>query len=311
MIQHRLPRQMTPPSRSSSSSRVSAVKRYMLRRSCWLGTLCGVVVVVMIIGIVFTAHQYYHDMGGQGWLKTRTQHRNGIPTSKAQVYLPMRQVQILRQPSVWERQSGDNVPYYTCGDQQNSCESFHQPVSLNMAHGFTFNSQAQNICCPVAMTCYVASFTPSGIYCCNSTASEYACQASESNPPKCMDSLVECSLQTGGGCCPSALECSPNGCVHVNNASTIIPSSTSPSSSSENIQTTSVPPSLTSNSLGTPITVTSTVFQAPRATVTLAKEGEILDARVGAGGSSIVLSLWIPYFAALFICCLAVLMGRL
>ncbi|KUJ18368.1 uncharacterized protein LY89DRAFT_781430 [Mollisia scopiformis] len=251
----------------------------------------------MVIGIVFTAHQYYHDFGGQGWLKARTDEQNGKTSDDpVQLYLPIRQIQVFKNPAVWERQAGDNVPFYTCGDQQNSCESFKQP----------------NICCPVGMTCYAATFTPSGIYCCNSTDSDYNCEASESDPPKCMASLVECSPETGGGCCPSTLECSPNGCVHVNNASTISPPSTVPATSSpSNSQGTQAAPAMTSNSLGTPITVTSTIFQAPQATVTLAKEGEILAARVGAGGSSIVLSFWIPYAATMLIGCIAVLMGRL
>lgn len=129
MIRHRLPRQTTP-SRSSSSSRLSELKEYMLRRGCWLGTLCVVVIVVMTIGVVFTAHQYYHDFGGQGWLKSRTQHREGNSNDKAQLYLPMRQIQMFRKPAFWERQEGDDIPFYTCGDQRNSCASFNQPVSL-------------------------------------------------------------------------------------------------------------------------------------------------------------------------------------
>jgi hypothetical protein len=138
MIRHRLPRQTTP-SRSSSSSRLSELKEYMLRRGCWLGTLCVVVIVVMTIGVVFTAHQYYHDFGGQGWLKSRTQHREGNTTDKAQLYLPMRQIQMFRKPAFWERQEGDDIPFYTCGDQRNSCASFNQPVSLlllyRLGHG--------------------------------------------------------------------------------------------------------------------------------------------------------------------------------
>ena len=156
------------------------------------------------------------------------------------------------------------------------------------------------------MTCYAATFTPSGIYCCNSTESPYNCEATVSNPPKCMVSLIECSEQAGGGCCPSALECSPNGCIHVNNAS-IISSATSSSGSSEGFHT----PATASNSLGIPITVTTTIFQAPAATETVVKEGEIAQIDVGAGSVSIMVNLWIPYTTALFICCLAVVMVRM
>ncbi|KAE8445668.1 hypothetical protein EG329_012965 [Mollisiaceae sp. DMI_Dod_QoI] len=250
----------------------------------------------MVIGLAFTAHQYYHDFGGQGWLKARTQHREGNSANIAQVYLPLRQIQRFKESSINERQVGKNVPYYTCGDQQNSCESFSQP----------------DICCPVQMACFAASFTVSGIYCCNATDSEFKCQATKAHPPQCMASLVECSSETGGGCCPSALECSPNGCVHVNNASIISsPTTIWPPSSSDSSQSTQVPASVTSNSLGIPITVTSTIFQAPAATVTLAKEGEIAQAGVGAGSYSMIGNLWVPYSSVLFIVCIAIVMGRL
>ena len=129
MIRHRLPRQTTP-SRYSSSSRLSVLKEYILRRGCWLGALCVVVIIVMTIGVVFTAHQYYHDFGGQGWLKSRIQNREGNATDETQLYLPMRQIQMLGKPSFWERQEGDDIPFFECGDQQNSCKSFGQPVSL-------------------------------------------------------------------------------------------------------------------------------------------------------------------------------------
>jgi len=300
MIHHRLPQQQTMSSRSSSSSRLSAIKNYMLRRRCWLGTLCAIVVTVMIVGIAFSAHQYFHDMGGQGWLKTRSQNLPKRLSVNAQLFLPTRPIQTFKKQSVLERQTGDDVPYYTCGDQTNSCESFGQP----------------DICCPVQMVCYEASFTVSGIYCCNSTDSVFQCQITKADPPKCMASLVECSSETGGGCCPSALECSPNGCVHVNNASMISSvstiASTSNSGTSQSSQSNTQPPtSASSNSLGTPITVTSTIIEAPEATVTLAKEGEIAQPRVGAGGDSIVVSFWSPYSTALFIVCIAGLMGRL
>lgn len=128
MIRHRLPPQTTP-SQSSSSSRLFRLKEYMLRRRCWLLALSVVVVIAMIVGIVFAAHQYYREFGGQGWLKTRTQHPDGPSIDTTQLYLPNRQIQMLKKPSFWERLAGDNIPYYTCGDQQNSCESLGQPVS--------------------------------------------------------------------------------------------------------------------------------------------------------------------------------------
>lgn len=101
----------------------------MRRRAFWLSLLSVTVIIAMTIGLVFTAHQYYHNMGGQGWLKARTQHRKGVVDRKAQLYLPMRQIQMFKEPNIRERQGGKNVPYYTCGDQQNSCETYNQPAS--------------------------------------------------------------------------------------------------------------------------------------------------------------------------------------
>ncbi|KAF8858914.1 hypothetical protein BDZ45DRAFT_590465 [Acephala macrosclerotiorum] len=302
MIRHHRLSPQTISSQPSSSSRLSDFKEIVSRRRTryWLGGLAIVVIIAMVIGLIFTAHQYYHDFGGQGWLKARTQQRDRNSTDMPQLYLPLRPIQIFREQSLSERQAGNpyyaNVPFFTCGDQENSCQAFGQPA----------------ICCPVEMTCYSASFTNSGIYCCNSTNSLFECEVTKAHPPQCMASLVECSKETGGGCCPSTLECTPNGCVHVNNASITSTSSTSSASpSSDSSQSTYVPASTTSNSLGTPITVTSTIFEAPAATVTLAKEGEIAPAGVGAGGDSIVVNLGVPYFVALAIVCVAGIMATL
>ena len=43
--------------------------------------------------------------------------------SVADLYQPLRNVE----SRIWSR--GKNVPYYTCGDQQQSCEQYDQPVS--------------------------------------------------------------------------------------------------------------------------------------------------------------------------------------
>lgn len=126
MIRHRLPKQTTS-SQASSSSRLSDFKNYVSRRRCCLGSLCVLVIAGMIIGIMFAAHKAYHDFGGQGWLKARTQ--NHDVADNTQLYLPMRPIQIFKKRSFWERTMRGDVPYYTCGDQQNSCESFGQPVS--------------------------------------------------------------------------------------------------------------------------------------------------------------------------------------
>lgn len=318
MIQHRRLPPQTTSSQSSSSSRLSDFKDHVSRRRTryWLGALAIAVIIAMVIGLIFTAHQYYHDFGGQGWLKTRMQHEDQNTTGPAQLYLPMRQIQVFKEQPLSERQAANpyyaNVPFFTCGDQQNSCQAYGQPVSYCSSFSCTLLTCSQAICCPVDMTCYAASFTNSGIYCRNSTNSEFECELTKAHPPQCMASLVECSPETGGGCCPSASECTPNGCVHVNNASIISSgSSASSTSNSGGSQSTQVPASTTSNSLGTPITVTNTIFQAPAATVTLAKQGEIAQAGVGAGSYSLVINLRVPYSCALFIVCIAGIMGRL
>ncbi len=154
------------------------------------------------------------------------------------------------------------------------------------------------------MTCYKATYTPSGIFCCNSSASEFACEVSKIDRPKCMESLVQCSAETGGGCCPSESQCSPNGCIFVNSASTI---SASPTRSS--LQSPSVTQSKFSIT-GTPITITSTVTIAPEATVTLAKEGEIAYPSSMAG-RSLVTSLHLPYSFACALIGMAVFMTML
>ncbi|CZR53061.1 uncharacterized protein PAC_02939 [Phialocephala subalpina] len=319
MIRHHPLPPQTTSSQSFSNSRLSNLKEYASRRHAryWLAALAIIVIIAMVTGLIFTAHQYYHDFGGQGWLRPRTQHRDQDSTDTAQLFLPIRQIQVFKEQPLSKRQAANpyyaNVPFYTCGDQQNSCQAYGQPVSFySLLPSYARLILSQAICCPVGMTCYAASFTNSGIYCCNSTHSLFECELTKAHPPQCMASLAECSSETGGGCCPSSLECTPNGCVHVNNASIISSPSTVPiSSSSGSSQSTQVSASTTSNSLGTPITVTSTIVQVPAATVTLAKEGEIAQASVGAGGDSIAVNLWVPYFAALVIVCIAGIMATM
>lgn len=169
----------------------------------------------------------------------------------------------------------------------------------------------QNICCPSWTTCYEASFTPSGIFCCNSSASRFQCQASESRPPKCLESLVECSAEAGGGCCPKADVCSPNGCIHIATSSILGALANSTTSAVEsatpNAGALSSSPSGT-NEMGTPITVTNTVIEVPAATSTVVKEGEV--AQLGAGSKgSVVEALFVPYSSGWLFILVAALMG--
>lgn len=92
-----------------------------------------IVVLVMILGVIFVAHKYYHDFGGQGFLKYRGsgyfEQREGDYANK--LYLPLRKVETWDlEHVVWGKRSPErNVPFYQCGDQMNSCEEYYQPVS--------------------------------------------------------------------------------------------------------------------------------------------------------------------------------------
>ncbi|TVY91280.1 hypothetical protein LAWI1_G002200 [Lachnellula willkommii] len=233
--------------------------RYSRNRRYWLSALAVLFLAVMVIGIVFVAHQYYHDMGGQGFLKTR---RLGSP---ADVCLPLRKIEIRdgRDESLsvssagYNRRSGEDVPFYACGDQQNSCEAFGQP----------------EICCPVKTACYptTVDISPSRIFCCNSALNPSECLVSIHSPPVCVAGTTECSRETGGGCCPKDTTCSPNGCIQISGPY-IISSSAVAIGASPN-------PGAGGTDATTP--VTKTVTERPAATATVVKDGEVAQSGVG------------------------------
>ena len=175
----------TASRRTTTSSRRSKFRDYVSCRRFVLGCLALVVLVVMVIGVVFVAHQYYHDFGGQGFLKSRGPDTELDTDTDVFIYLPLRSVEAWsgRERSWKGQRSPEDIPFYTCGDQQNSCEAFNQP----------------DICCPVSMTCYRRDSSPSGIFCCNSTDSPWQCQAAVHAPAKCIDSTFECGHELGGG----------------------------------------------------------------------------------------------------------------
>ncbi|KAG4429788.1 hypothetical protein IFR05_014724 [Cadophora sp. M221] len=293
-----IPSQTTTPSRSSSSSRNSKIRQYVSKGRWWLGGIAIVMVIIMIIGILFASHVYYHALGGQGFLKAKRHEMESKENSSTQIYLPIRKLEtVVQGKSFWGLigRSPKNIPFYTCGDQLNSCETFNQP----------------DICCPITMACYPAKFTPSGIACCKSSANQFDCEPSKDNPPTCIEGTTQCSEATGGGCCPSALECSPNGCIHVVSASILSPNSTSSVISGVDSETTSATSSVTRNSVsavGSPLS-TVTVTQRPEATQTLAKAGEVMQAR--GTRDSIVMTLCVPYSTASLLVGVAALMGLL
>lgn len=132
----RPPAQTTTSFPSSSSSRGSRFRQYEARRRYWLSALAVLFIVIMVVGIVLVAHKYYHDLGGQGWLKMRRDTVGLEAKDVPDVYLPLRKVEVrdgdeslLVYGIGYIRRSPEDVPFYLCGDQQQSCEAYGQPVS--------------------------------------------------------------------------------------------------------------------------------------------------------------------------------------
>ena len=95
--------------------------------------LCIVIIIAMVIGTIFVAHHYYHEWGGQGFLKARnTDGRKKSNNSYSS--LPLRRVMARGAPGVHTSEHArgtemHSVPsFYSCGDQQNSCEAYGLPV---------------------------------------------------------------------------------------------------------------------------------------------------------------------------------------
>lgn len=131
------PPETTTPSRSTSSSRSSKVRQYVSKGRWWLGAIAIVMVIVMIIGILFASHVYYHALGGQGFLKAKRHETDSKGVSGTQLYLPVRKIEtVIRDKSFWALfgRSPKNIPFYTCGDQLNSCATFAQPVSCSVSY---------------------------------------------------------------------------------------------------------------------------------------------------------------------------------
>jgi hypothetical protein len=113
---------------SSKSSRTpSELPEYVPRRRWWLIAGAVLLLLVMCIGIVFAAHHYYIEFGGQGFLKDRDLFASS-DLDAPKVFLPLRKVATFGDDDRWSRRSPMEVPYYSCGDQQSSCEAYNQPV---------------------------------------------------------------------------------------------------------------------------------------------------------------------------------------
>lgn len=122
----------------------------------WLVLLAFVVVIIMVISVIFVAHHFYQGFGGQGFLKIRTEEKAGNNIHETRMYLPLRvnsSRSSLETPSSSAKRSPGNVPFYTCGDQQVSCEKYGQPVSYSSTKYLpeAYLTRLQNICCPIRM----------------------------------------------------------------------------------------------------------------------------------------------------------------
>ncbi|CAG8979313.1 hypothetical protein HYALB_00002436 [Hymenoscyphus albidus] len=291
MIRHtQQPQPQQHPVRTTSSFRVhlQEARSYIARRRAWLLGIGCFFLAITLCGLLFTVHMYYIRDGGTGWLK-RSETSGGMD-SGTMAFMPLRKTEhnglIERSPGI--------IPYYECGDQMKSCEAFNQP----------------HICCPVGTHCFEAQFTPSMIVCCRSFSFSH-CDYSASKPPTCISGTIQCSADTGGGCCPVGTVCSPNGCIQVLSPSTVgtlatsssaVPGSVFPGSSSQML------PSQAGNPSTSPIT--KTITEAPAATVTKVKQGEVATAGV-AKKVSMMYTLYLPYLAAWTLVCVAAIMGML
>ncbi|KAG4031801.1 hypothetical protein MFRU_008g01600 [Monilinia fructicola] len=137
-------------------------------------------------------------MGGQGWLKLKQRSFEGSDQFQnfSQVCLPTRQLGFDNSRFALNSRTPVNVPYYTCGDQQNSCEAYAHP----------------EICCPQGMVCQPTTHTTSGIYCCNGTFSHSNCRLLRDHA-RCRPNYFECPDDLGGGCCPNSTTCYKNQCI--------------------------------------------------------------------------------------------------
>jgi hypothetical protein len=103
------------------------------RRGVILLVLFALIMVgAMVTGIVFVAHTFYHEFGGQGFLKVKVRNGASNIVGRPTLYLPLRVNASQRSPEYFSgsaKRSPGNVPFYTCGDQLLGCEKYGQPVS--------------------------------------------------------------------------------------------------------------------------------------------------------------------------------------
>jgi len=114
-------------SRSSSRSRAESIRYHASQYKWLICFLAGMVLIIMAIGLLFVAHQYYLEFGGQGWLKVRDENQEQEVVLADNLFLPLKN-QKRWTTDLHHRSPQNDVPFYQCGDQENSCEIYNQPV---------------------------------------------------------------------------------------------------------------------------------------------------------------------------------------
>ena len=112
---------------SSSRSRASNIRYHASQYKWLIFFLAGMIIIIMAIGLLFVAHQYYLEFGGQGWLKVRDENLEQRHVFAHNLFLPLKR-QERWTTTVRHRSPQNEVPFYQCGDQENSCETYNQPV---------------------------------------------------------------------------------------------------------------------------------------------------------------------------------------
>jgi hypothetical protein len=264
-----------PPSRQSRLyQHVSHHRRF------YLVTLVFGLSIAMGVCLIFVAHYYYHMWGGQGFLGSRSLTHMAPETGN---HLPLRQIAALDDRLRFSnlRREPSSPPFYTCGDEQNSCEALSQPVGITQTRQASLIS-SQIICCPEGLSCYSTSYTTSGIFCCNMTGSPSDCQPSASRPPQCPASTFECSKTVGGGCCPHGTACSENGCILFNGTDSPQPITSTITSTIISVASKMPVPSLTdAQTFSTLTTITMVIGGETFPTATIVKGAEVAQKAEG------------------------------
>ncbi|OTB03416.1 hypothetical protein M426DRAFT_12566 [Hypoxylon sp. CI-4A] len=155
-------------------------------RWAFLVGLVVLVLAVLVVGVVFTV--YYDAMyysSGAFLLKNNDDNKDKDKVDGN----AMRNESVVA-VVVGTRDLG------VCGESRDSCQAYDKP----------------NICCPEGIVCHASSFSPSGVFCCETGS---PCLATKDKPPRCAGHSSACDKDLGGGCCAAGTECTEHGCLKV------------------------------------------------------------------------------------------------